>query len=424
MRRAIAKQSRVRTVVTRCPPPKLSRGGGALPRLRAVPLMPSGEPLGIQTPYDSLREVLGQDVSLAVMAARDQEPQATLHPRCLARAGRSPSARWLMLCAAAVVTALTAAAAAQSAPAQRLKTPSLDAIGRAAGPIRDTIVRAPAKTLSLAPSGYWGGPYKVASGETVTVYASNGYPVDPALGQRWADFLGSLVHGPEISTVNVLLSTSAQIARVCGGDALACYSPQGALLYAPGDDPSSDLSPEAVITHEYGHHVAANRNNNPWDAADWGPEALGVRGAGLRTHEERRAGSGRGGSGPLRGQPRRGLGGDVPGAEPAQARRGGEPVGDRLAVPLPDRRSGDGRRAGRHQPLAGRHEHRQVGLGHARVAHADVHVLDSTRWLAEGDSEIFGGPAGDPGRLRIVDARRARGRLGNARSLDDRVRRP
>jgi hypothetical protein len=178
----------------------------------------------------------------------------------------------LTLCAAAVVTALTAAAAAQSAPPQPLKTPSLDAIGRATGPIRDSFIRAPAKTLALAPNGYWGGQYKVASGETVTIYASNSYPVDPALGQRWADFLASLVHGPEISTVTVLLSTSAQIAGVCGSDALACYSPQGALLYAPGDDPTSDLSAEAVITHEYGHHVAANRNNSPWDAEDWGPK--------------------------------------------------------------------------------------------------------------------------------------------------------
>ena len=177
-----------------------------------------------------------------------------------------------MACAAAVVTALTAAAAAQAAPLARLKTPSLDAIGRAAGPIADTIIRSSPRTLALAPSGYWGGRYKVASGESVTIYASNSYAADPALGQRWADFLASLVHGSELSTVTVLLSTSTEVARVCGSDALACYSPRGALLYAPGDDPTSNLSAEAVITHEYGHHVAANRNNSPWEAEDWGPK--------------------------------------------------------------------------------------------------------------------------------------------------------
>jgi hypothetical protein len=178
----------------------------------------------------------------------------------------------LTLCAAAAATALTAAAAAQSAPARQLESPRLSDIARAGRAIADRIIRVQPMTRALAPNGYWGGQYKVASGETVTVYASNSYVADPALGQRWADFLASLVHGPELSAVTVLLSTSAQISRVCGSDVLACYSPQGALLYAPGDDPSADLSAEAVIAHEYGHHIAANRVNTPWDAVDWGPK--------------------------------------------------------------------------------------------------------------------------------------------------------
>jgi len=177
-----------------------------------------------------------------------------------------------MLCAAAVVTALTAAAAAQSAPASRLKTPHVADIGRAAGTITDSIIRAPATTRALAPDGYWGGEYRTPAGEAVTIYASNSYPMDAALGQRWANFLASLLHGSELSTVTVLLSTPAQISRVCGSDSLACYSARGALLYAPGEDPSSDLSAEAVITHEYGHHVAASRLNSPWEALDWGPK--------------------------------------------------------------------------------------------------------------------------------------------------------
>jgi hypothetical protein len=170
------------------------------------------------------------------------------------------------------MTALVAAAAAQSEPLKRLKSPQLDEIGRAAAPIPDSIIRTPAKTLAIAPNGYWGGQYTVGSGEMVTIYASNSYAVDAALGQRWANFLASLVHGSELSTVTVLLSTPDQISRVCGSGALACYSPQGALLYAPGDDPSVDLSAEAVITHEYGHHVAANRVDTPWTALDSGPK--------------------------------------------------------------------------------------------------------------------------------------------------------
>jgi hypothetical protein len=165
------------------------------------------------------------------------------------------------------------AAAAQSAPAHRLKSPQLDELGRADAPIPDTLISRPStQGLLLAPTGYWGGVYRASTGENVTVYASNAYPMDRALGQRWADFLASLTHGSELSKVTVLLSTAAEISRVCGQDALACYSARGASLYAPGEDPSSSLSAEAVITHEYGHHIAANRNNAPWDALEWGPK--------------------------------------------------------------------------------------------------------------------------------------------------------
>ena len=208
-----------------------------------------------------------------MVASRHLEPEATLQPRDPSRAGCSPSARWLILCAAAVVTALMTAAAAQSSPGRQLKSPRLDEIGRASGPIPDSLITAPkTEALALAPTGYWGGVYRASTGENVTVYASNSYPMDPALGQRWANFLASLVHGSELSTVNVMLSTADEISRVCGQDSLACYSARGALLYAPGEDPASSLSAEAVITHEYGHHIAANRNNAPWDAIDWGPK--------------------------------------------------------------------------------------------------------------------------------------------------------
>jgi hypothetical protein len=176
-----------------------------------------------------------------------------------------------VLCAVAVATALVAAAAAQSGTTRRLDNPQRTQISLAATPIIDKEVAAPSVS-GVAPAGYWGGQYQTTAGESVTIYASNSYPVDPAMGQRWADFLGSLVHGSEISTVTVLLATPAQIARVCGADAVACYSPQGAVLYTPGEDPGTDLSAEAVITHEYGHHVAANRSDAPWSALDYGPK--------------------------------------------------------------------------------------------------------------------------------------------------------
>lgn len=209
--------------------------------------------------------------SVVHVASRELEPQATVRSRSSSRAGSSPSARRLVLCAVAVATALAAATVSQAAPAARLKSPSLADISRASRPIVDTTITR-SSTLGLVPPGYWGGDYTISSGEKVTVYASNSYAVDPALEQSWANFLGSLVHGSEISAVTVLLSTSDQISRVCGEDAAACYVPDGSLLYTPGEDPGADLSAEAVITHEYGHHVAAHRSNAPWEAIAWGPK--------------------------------------------------------------------------------------------------------------------------------------------------------
>ena len=172
----------------------------------------------------------------------------------------------MTLWAAVVATALATAAAAQSAPAHRLQAPQRSDISRVGRAIPDSTLSA---KLSV-PSSSWGGAYRSSTGESVTIFASNAYPVDPAVGQRWANFLASLVHGSELSSVIVFLAPASQVEQFCGQDAVACYSPQDDLLVAPGEDPATDLSAEAVVTHEYGHHVAANRSNAPWDALDTG----------------------------------------------------------------------------------------------------------------------------------------------------------
>ena len=162
-----------------------------------------------------------------------------------------------------------AAAAAQAAPGKRLQAPQLSEIARAGTSIPDSV--SAARTAELAvPAASWGGTYRTSTGESVSIFASNAYPVDPAIGQRWADFLATLIHGSELSSVTVFLAPATQVSRLCGADALACYSARDNLLVAPGEDPEADLSAEAVITHEYGHHVAAHRSNAPWDALDYG----------------------------------------------------------------------------------------------------------------------------------------------------------
>ena len=182
------------------------------------------------------------------------------------------STRLRLMCGSLpVLVAAAALAASPSAAATResLKTPLLADIGTAATPITDSILSRRA-TRSLTAAASWGGTFTTSAGDQVSIHVSDSYPVDNTRAQRWADFLGSLVHGSEISTVQVYLAPLDEVQQYCGQDALACYNPTDKLLVAPGDDPSSELSAEAVVTHEYGHHVANSRNDAPWLAIDYG----------------------------------------------------------------------------------------------------------------------------------------------------------
>jgi hypothetical protein len=122
--------------------------------------------------------------------------------------------------------------------------------------------------LAAEPVGFWGGAYTTRTNEQVSVFSSPSYAVDPAVNHRWADFLASLVHGPELATVRLYRAPAAEVARLCGGnvDVRGCYD-RGRIVTL-GED--ADLTATAVLAHEYGHHVAANRTNAPWAALAWG----------------------------------------------------------------------------------------------------------------------------------------------------------
>jgi len=125
-----------------------------------------------------------------------------------------------------------------------------------------------AAAADAPPPGFWGGTYTTSTGEQVTVYASDRYTVDQSLTQKWANFLGSLVHGSELSSVQLLLAPLSQVEQICGtADVLGCYG-ENTIVASPDD--TSGISAEAVITHEYGHHVAENRQNPPWQTVDYG----------------------------------------------------------------------------------------------------------------------------------------------------------
>jgi len=104
--------------------------------------------------------------------------------------------------------------------------------------------------------------------------------------QPFVDFLASRVHGSELRRLTLFILTPAEIREACTETALACYLPRRELMVIPGEQTQSGEVPvEYVITHEYGHHVATNRDNDPWTeplpdgvgAAAWGPKAWATR---------------------------------------------------------------------------------------------------------------------------------------------------
>jgi hypothetical protein len=131
-----------------------------------------------------------------------------------------------------------------------------------------------------APAGgaaQWaGGTHPLPSGEHVTVYVSTQYPDAVALAQKWASFFGSLPHGSELELVTAYVAPLAEVRRMCSNDdVLGCY--RGDVLVTAGDAPTWLLPATSVAAHEYGHHVAAHRNNAPWRSLDWGAKRWATR---------------------------------------------------------------------------------------------------------------------------------------------------
>lgn len=161
-------------------------------------------------------------------------------------------------------------------------------------PLRDRVVedeRAQGRTARAARARARAAAttYRTPDGYGIQVEVSHAYENDPARAQAFVDFLASRAHGPEIGELTLVILTPRELEGVCGSGVLACYMPARELMVVPGEETRSGEAPlPFVVTHEYGHHVAHNRRNDPWAAVAWGPKYWATHEEVCRGVQERR----------------------------------------------------------------------------------------------------------------------------------------
>ena len=114
----------------------------------------------------------------------------------------------------------------------------------------------------------WSSLEATTSATTVSVRVSPSYD-DIGAAERWAQFLFHLIHGTELDGLTLYLGTAGEVAAICGVDTSGCHGSDTSDIVSIGDA-SGGVRPEAVVAHEYGHYIAAHRDNAPWKAVDWG----------------------------------------------------------------------------------------------------------------------------------------------------------
>lgn len=143
---------------------------------------------------------------------------------------------------------------------------------------RDTLIGTPSAGSARISASASASRYPIGDGSGATVAiavtAACQQSCTSADPQRIADFLGTLLHGPEIERLTVQLDTPSQLNFDCGYGAQACYyGLLNKIVISGNDTPAEDgASREFVLAHEYGHHLARHRASpSPFPPAiDWG----------------------------------------------------------------------------------------------------------------------------------------------------------
>ncbi len=159
---------------------------------------------------------------------------------------------------------------------------SADAIEvpRPAAPMRDVVWGAPGVAAARISATASSQRYSIGDDTEgtieVAVTAACAETCTHANPQQIADFIGTLIHGPEVSLVTVQLDTPFQLGFDCGFGAEACYFTGENRIVLSGNEETDEDGADRnfVLAHEYGHHVAQHRDLPPPfpSAVDWGTE--------------------------------------------------------------------------------------------------------------------------------------------------------
>jgi hypothetical protein len=124
----------------------------------------------------------------------------------------------------------------------------------------------------------------LVEGGSIKVSFSPSVGLQQELAQQYVGFLETLPHGSELSKLTLRITTPEEVNEECGGtgdqtgQVLGCYGQDQMVVPSSGlDTPTAvgDYNVRYVLTHEYGHHIAAHRSNNlggGYRAIDWGPK--------------------------------------------------------------------------------------------------------------------------------------------------------
>jgi hypothetical protein len=112
--------------------------------------------------------------------------------------------------------------------------------------------------------------YTASTGETVRISVSDQLVPNEEENQGWAEFLASEPHSTELGKVLLYIAPRSEVRQLCGRAALACYYGESQRIVLPAEERASPPSRKSILAHEYGHHIARNRENDPWPALAFG----------------------------------------------------------------------------------------------------------------------------------------------------------